>query len=90
MLNQVMQVGIMQVGDWVRLKQPFYPLPGSSAYEYGIVEGVIGSAGDGRSPAEILLNLVDPDSHSIYTDRLGARALYSFYPEEVEVTEASS
>ncbi|PSN17160.1 hypothetical protein C7271_19185 [filamentous cyanobacterium CCP5] len=80
----------MEVGDWVRLKQPFYPLPGHSpAYQYGIVEGVVASGGDIRAPAEILLKLVDPKSHSIYTDKTGARALYSFYPEEVEATEAS-
>lgn len=85
----------MQVGDWVRLKRPFYPLPGhSQAYEYGIVVGLIPDerVQDARGniiPAEILLKLVDRESRNIYTDKTGARALYSFYPEEIEATETS-
>lgn len=79
----------MEVGDWVRLKRPFYPLPGhSQAYEYGIVEGLVSNTEEDSGTEEILLKLVDPKSRSVYTDKTGARALYSFYPEEVEVTEA--
>ena len=79
----------MKVGDIVRLKQPFYPPPEmTKAYRYGLVAGLVsdnGDVADAIVPTEILVNLYDPTTAEVYTDELGVKALYIFYPDEVDL-----
>jgi hypothetical protein len=77
----------MKTGDIVRLKKPFAPVQGKTgAFQYGIVAGVIKS--DRQHPssaaAEIILTLFDPAAEQVYTDETGAKALYSFYLDEID------
>lgn len=78
----------MKVGDIIALKHPFYPpsLP-VKAYQYGIVAGLITAADGGAAapPIEIVVSLYDPETTEVYTDSLGCKALYIFYPDEIDL-----
>lgn len=76
----------MDIGDLVRLKQPFQPEPNSDrVYSYGIIAGIVWSedASPPSPPVEIVLYLYDPDAQQIYTDSAGLEALYAFRPDEL-------
>lgn len=71
----------------MRLKQPFAPVRGeASAFQYGIVAGVVKSDRQppSSSAAEIILNLFDPVAEQVYIDETGAKPFYSFYLDEVD------
>jgi hypothetical protein len=78
----------MQVGDLVRLKQPFRPSPDSlQEYSFGIVVGLGVDRSQGNNTPEVIeviLYLYDPDTSTPYIDEFGVQAMYSFYPEELE------
>jgi hypothetical protein len=77
----------MEIGDLVRLKQPFSPTPTVPEYCFGIIAGIVWSnptRADLSEVTEIVLYLYEPDRDLIYTDELGIRVLYSFYPHELE------
>lgn len=83
----------MKVGDIIRLKQPFYPsskgsLLSPKPYQYGLVAALIHPSAGSGSPsetAEIVVNLYDPDTAEIYADAAGVKALYIFYPDEIDL-----
>ncbi|WP_448602661.1 hypothetical protein [Thermoleptolyngbya sp.] len=78
----------MDVGDLVRLKQPFQPEPDSKRqYRYGIIAGIVWSedASPPSPPVEIVLYLYDPDTQQAYTDAAGLQAIYAFRPDELEL-----
>ncbi|MFQ3617318.1 MAG: hypothetical protein SNJ57_11835 [Cyanobacteriota bacterium] len=77
----------MDIGDLVRLKQPFQPDPNRDrTYSYGIIAGIVWSedASSLSPPTEIVLYLYDPDAQQIYTDSAGLQAIYAFRPDELE------
>ncbi|GAB4140480.1 MAG: hypothetical protein Fur0046_16050 [Cyanobacteria bacterium J069] len=77
----------MDIGDLVRLKQPFQPESDSDrTYSYGIIAGIVWSEGASfpSPPVEIVLHLYDPDTQQIYTDAAGLQAIYAFRPNELE------
>ncbi|MGP1375399.1 MAG: hypothetical protein ACTS3T_21410 [Almyronema sp.] len=72
----------MNVGDVVRLKQPFYPNAATSQrYCYGLVAEII-FEGVLSCKAEVLVYLYDPDTAETYADETG-QPLYCFYSDEV-------
>jgi hypothetical protein len=78
----------MNIGDHVRLRRPFQPLPGGLFYDHGVITGLV--ADESKSPqqsaiAEVVVYLYDPTDGAIYTDEQGEQVLYSFYPKEVTV-----
>ena len=77
----------MKIGDIVRLKHPFKPIPdGFQEYRFGIVAGLIcndSKNNDNSELVEIILNLYDADRHTTYVDEAGAPAIYSFFPNEI-------
>lgn len=78
----------MDIGDLVRLKQPFQPEPDSDrTYNYGIIAGIVWSedASPPSPPVEIVLCLYNPDTQKIYIDSSGLQALYAFRPNELEL-----
>ncbi|GAB4466078.1 MAG: hypothetical protein OHK0037_21480 [Elainellaceae cyanobacterium] len=78
----------MDIGDIVRLKQPFQPEPDSDrTYSYGIIAGIVWSedASPPSPPVEIVLYLYDPDAQRVYTDATGLEAIYAFRPNELEL-----
>ncbi|MDG2615007.1 hypothetical protein P7L53_02000 [Thermoleptolyngbya sichuanensis XZ-Cy5] len=78
----------MDIGDLVRLRQPFSPEPNSErTYSYGIIAGIVWSedASPPSSPAEIVLYLYDLDTQQIYVDSAGLQAIYAFRPDELEL-----
>lgn len=78
----------MDIGDIVRLKQPFQPEPDSDrTYNYGIIAGIVWSedASLPSPPVEIVLYLYDPDAQQVYTDAANLEALYAFRPNELEL-----
>ncbi|HEY9761285.1 MAG TPA: hypothetical protein V6D07_02105 [Trichocoleus sp.] len=78
----------MKVGDIIRLKQPFYPAPKLyKAYRYAVIADLLQPASGAEAleqVTEILVNLYDPVISEVYTDERGVKALYVFYPDEVE------
>ncbi|HEY9737816.1 MAG TPA: hypothetical protein V6D06_16100 [Trichocoleus sp.] len=84
----------MKVGDIIRLKQPFYPPSNGSLlsprpYQYGLVAALIHpnlDPGTALQAVEIVVNLYDPNTAEIYTDAAGVKALYIFYPDEIDFT----
>jgi hypothetical protein len=78
----------MEVGDLVRLKQSFKPVPdGLREYRFGVVAGLVFNktlAGKHQQLAEVVLHLYEPETSSPYLDEFGVQVLYSFYPNEVE------
>lgn len=70
----------MKVGDLVRIKQPFQPASSLQPYQFAIVVGVVSE----DSKVEILVHLFNPESSTVYMDESGAKAVYSFRPNEVE------
>jgi len=81
----------MKIGDSVHLSQPFKPTVESGReYHFGIIAGLIPntlSAPDTRKITEILLYLYDPDTATTYTDNHGEQAMYSFSPEEIDLSQ---
>ncbi|MBD2256171.1 hypothetical protein [Pseudanabaena sp. FACHB-2040] len=60
----------------------------SKAYRYAVIAGLVPAVGDletASQPAEIVVNLYDPTTTEVYTDELGAKALYIFYPDEIDL-----
>jgi hypothetical protein len=79
----------MKPGDIVQLKQPFKPEPSNQQeYSFGVIAGRALLKGTSRSRAvqtdSLLLHLYDPQKSLIYTDELGAKAVYLFQLHEVE------
>jgi hypothetical protein len=80
----------LQAGSVIRLKQAFRPRPHSqAAYWHGIIAGVAAPdlLNEPEQLCEVVVQLYDPISRQIYTDQSGAKALYSFYMDEIELTE---
>ncbi|BAU43725.1 hypothetical protein [Leptolyngbya sp. O-77] len=78
----------MDIGDLVRLKQPFQPEPDSDrTYSYGIIAGIVWSedASLPSPPVEIVLYLYDLDTRQIYVDSAGLQAIYAFRADELEL-----
>lgn len=78
----------MKVGDIISLKRPFYPSSlTTKAYQYGVVAGLIAAADSGAAapPIEVVVSLYDPDTAEFYVDPLGSKALYIFYPDEIDL-----
>lgn len=78
----------MKVGDVIRLKKPFAPVPKAPKfYWYAVVVGLVkGNDAQAVPPQvmEVVVNLYDPNEAQVYTDELGTQALYCFMLDEVE------
>ncbi|NJR60048.1 MAG: hypothetical protein HC769_15120 [Cyanobacteria bacterium CRU_2_1] len=71
----------MEIGDRVRLKQPFTPtLISTQTYQFGIIAAIVSN----NSQTEVLLYLYNPDTATTYTDEFGERPTYSFRLDEIE------
>lgn len=80
----------MEIGDVVRLKQPFQPdLAGSKTYEFAIIAGFVQDDTPPRSqPGAVLVYLYEPDRMTVYVDEVGSQSL--FYFERNELIEVAS
>lgn len=86
----------MEIGDIVRLKQPFRPEPAClEEYRYGVVIGLVEidrdkSNRDDSEPgqrsqfSEVILQLYQPETSSVYTDELGIQPMFYFRIDELE------
>jgi hypothetical protein len=79
----------MKPGDIVQLKQPFQPeLDCQQKFSFGVIAGRAPNKRAARSDStesdSLLLHLYDPQTSLIYTDGLGAKAVYLFELNEVE------
>lgn len=92
----------MEIGDIVRLKQPFRPEPDClEEYHYGIVIGLVEMERESsdrnvkdiktseprqRSQfSEVVLQLYQPETSSVYTDELGSQSMFYFRVDELEL-----
>lgn len=81
----------MEIGDIVRLKQPFRPEPDCvEEYRYGIVVGLIEIDRDDNEPgqrsqlSEAVLQLYQPETSKVYTDEFGIQPMFYFRIDEIE------
>lgn len=82
----------MEIGDIVRLKQPFRPEPDClEEYRYGIVVGLIEIDRDDSEPgqrsqlSEAVLQLYQPETSKVYIDEFGIQPMFYFRIDELEL-----
>ena len=77
----------MEIGDTVRLKQPFRPqLTSPVEYQFGVVVGITYVEFDAREePDGVVVHLYAPDTTEFYVDEFGMRAEFQFYLDEIEL-----
>lgn len=85
----------MEIGDIVRLKREFSPEPDYlKVYNYGVVVGLVpnepasdeseGSEAKPRSRfSEVIVQLYDPETATIYMDEFGTKPMFYFRVSEL-------
>ncbi|HIK55684.1 MAG TPA: hypothetical protein IGS37_11040 [Synechococcales cyanobacterium M55_K2018_004] len=76
---------LMDIGDVVRLRQPFCPeRERSESYQFGVVVGFAYQEEE-ETPTGVVVYLYNPESGSRYTDAWGDQGLFTFQFDELDL-----